>query len=80
MTAMSKAEILAELVHLGADERSQVFHRLCELQDDDLRRGVGPSTAEMKLLDEALIEYQQDNNPGTPWRTTLQRIRASRRL
>jgi len=75
---MSKAEILAELPLLKAEERSQVFQRLCELQEEDLRHGIGPSPKEKQILDQALADFQRDGNPGTPWRETLRRIRASR--
>jgi hypothetical protein len=74
---MSNAEILAELPKLKAEERAQVFRRLCELQEQDLLRGVGPSEEEKKLLDEALAEFERDGNIGTPWREALQRIRSS---
>jgi hypothetical protein len=74
---MSKAEILAELANLKAEERSQVFQRLCELQEDDLLHGIGPKAEEKKLLDEALAEFQRDGNPGTPWREGVSRIRSS---
>jgi hypothetical protein len=74
---MSKAEILAELPKLKADERRQVFERLCELQEDDLLRGVGPTEEEKKLLDEALADFQRDGNPGTPWREVLREICSS---
>jgi hypothetical protein len=77
---MSKAEILAELPNLKAEERTQVFQRLCELQEDDLLHGVGPTAEEKKLLDEALAEFQRDGNPGTPWREVLRRIGSSSTL
>jgi hypothetical protein len=75
--AMSKAEILSELPNLKAEERDQVFQRLCELQEDDLLHGVGPTAKEKKLLDDALAEFQRDGNPGTPWRDVLRQIRSS---
>jgi hypothetical protein len=74
---MSKAEILAELPKLKAEERTQVFERLCQLQEDDLLNGVGPTAEEKNLLDEALAEYQRDGNRGTPWRQALQRLRSA---
>jgi hypothetical protein len=74
---MSKAEILAELPNLKAEERKQVFQRLCELQEDDLLHGLGPTAEEQKLLDEALAEFARDGNPGTPWREVLRRVHSS---
>ena len=74
---MSNAEIMAELPKLKAEERAEVFQRLCELQEQDLLRGVGPTEEEKKLLDQALGEFERDGNSGTPWREALQRIRSS---
>ena len=56
---MSKAEILAELPKLKAEDRSQVFQRLCELQERDLLQGVGPTAEETRLLDEALAQFYE---------------------
>jgi hypothetical protein len=74
---MSSAEILAELPKLKAEERNQVFQRLCELQEADLLRGVGPTDQEKRLLDEALAEFQRDGDVGRPWREVLRDIRSS---
>ena len=74
---MSKAEILAELPRLKAADRAQVFQRLCELQEQDLIEGVGPTEEEKKMLDEALAEFQRDRDQGKPWREVLREIRDS---
>jgi hypothetical protein len=74
---MSKADILAELPKLRTEERDQVMRRLCELQEEDIVRGPGPSAAEKKVLDDALAEFERDGNPGTPWRDVLQRLRSN---
>jgi hypothetical protein len=71
---MSKSEILEELPRLNAEERNQVFERLCELQEADLLRGAGPSENEKRILDEALAEFEADRDPGVPWREALQQI------
>ena len=76
---MSKAEIIAELPKLKAEERTEVFDRLCELRDQDLISGSGPTAEEKRLLDEALAEYQRDGDRGRPWREVLREIRSSRR-
>jgi len=75
---MSKAEILQELPKLKAEERTQVFERLCELQERDLLQGVGPTAEEKRLLDEALAQFERDRDRGTPWREVLRRIQTAR--
>ena len=77
---MSKAEILAELPKLKAEERSQLLDRLCELQENDLLQGIGPSADDRKLLDDALAEFERDGNPGRPWREVLQSVYSARKL
>lgn len=52
--AVSKAEILAELPKLTAEDRILVFERLCELQEKDLLQGIGPNAEERKPLDAVL--------------------------
>jgi hypothetical protein len=74
---MGKVEIIAELPQLHAEDRLQVFKRLCELQEDDLLRGIGPTVAEKKLLDEALAEFERDGHRGTPWTEVMRRVRGS---
>jgi hypothetical protein len=74
---MSNAEIMAELAKLKIEEREQIFQRLCELQEEELLRGIGPTEEEKKLLDQALAEFERDGNSGTPWREALRRVRAS---
>jgi hypothetical protein len=76
---MSKAEILAQLLNLNSEDRTQVFERLCELQEKDLMHGGGPTAIERKLLDDALAEFQREGDPGRPWREVLQSIRSSRK-
>ena len=76
---MSNAGILADLPKLKAEERTQVFERLCELQERDLLDGLGPTAEEKKLLDQALAEFERDGQPGEPWRDVLQRLQTSRR-
>ena len=75
---MSKAEILAELPKLKAEERTQVFERLCELQERDLLQGHGPTPEGKRLLDQALAEFERDGQRGEPWRDVLHRLQSSR--
>jgi hypothetical protein len=74
---MSNAEILAELPKLKAEERTQIFERLCQLQEQDLLNGVGPTESEKNLLDQELAEFERDGNVGEPWREVLHRIRSN---
>lgn len=76
---MSKAEILAQLPNLNPEDRTQVFERLCELQENDLVHGPGPSAEQRKILDDALAEFERDCDPGRPWREVLQAVRTSRK-
>jgi hypothetical protein len=75
---MGKAEILSELPKLEAEDRKQVFERLCQLEEEDLLNGVGPTDQEKKLLDQALLEYERDGDLGIPWRDALRQIRNSK--
>jgi hypothetical protein len=75
---MSKTEILAELSNLKAEERQQVFQRLCELQDEDLLHGAGPTLEEREMLDQALAEFTRDGDIGIPWRETMRQLRMAR--
>jgi hypothetical protein len=75
---MNKAEILAELPKLKAEERRQIYQRLCELQEQDLLKGSGPSEEEKILLDEALAEYAKDGDKGRPWREVVGDLRTRR--
>ena len=75
---MSKAEILAELPKLKAEERRQIYQRLCELQEQDLLTGSEPSEEEKRLLDSALAEYEKDHDRGRPWREVLADLRTGK--
>jgi hypothetical protein len=72
---VSKAEILAELPGLKPEDRQSVLERLCELQENDLLEGRGPSAQERDLLDAAFAEFERDGNPGRPWREVLRALR-----
>jgi hypothetical protein len=76
---MSKTEILDELATLSAEERREIFERLCDLQEQDLIAGGGPTPEEKAILDQALIEYERDPSAGSPWPVVEARIRASRK-
>lgn len=75
---MSSAEIIAELVKLNAEERRQVYERLCQMQEEDLLRGAGPTDEEKRILDQALAEYEKDGDKGRPWRQVLGELRSGK--
>jgi hypothetical protein len=75
---MSKDEIIAALPGLTTEDRDEIFQRLCFLQEQDLLRGIGPTSREKKLLDDELAKFDQDGHRGTPWREAMRQIRASR--
>ncbi len=72
---MSKLEILQELPKLKPDERREIMDRICELEEDDLVQGHGPSTQEKSLLDRELEDYRKDGNPGSTWEEVEKRLR-----
>ena len=51
-----------------AEERRQIYQRLCELQEQDLLNGAAPSDNEKNLIDAALAEYERDGDRGRPCR------------
>ncbi len=61
---------------LNPEDRSQVFQRLCELQDDDLLHGAGPSIEEKEMPDAALTQFERDGTIGTPWREAIRRLQS----
>jgi hypothetical protein len=76
---MSKTQILEELPRLTVSDRSQLFARLAELHEADLLAAGAPTPAERQALDEAFAEFEQDRNPGEPWRDVFREIRKPRR-
>jgi hypothetical protein len=71
---MNHVEILAELPKLRYEERQEIFERLCELQDEDLIHGRGPTESEKKLLDAELEKFEKDGDIGAPWDEVESRI------
>jgi hypothetical protein len=72
---MSTSQIIAELPNLQPEDRRKIYQRLCELQEQDLLNGAGPSEEEKKLLDAALAEYATDHDRGRPSRDVLTGLR-----
>ena len=71
---MSKAEILAELPKLTAEDRDDILNQLWSLEEQDaLRRG--PSAQEKALLDAELADCAANPNAGSPWVEVQARLR-----
>ena len=67
---MSKAEILAELPKLSAEERGEILEHLWRLEET-----AGPSAAEQALLNEAQAAYDANPHAGAPWSEVEARLR-----
>jgi hypothetical protein len=67
---MSKAEILAELPKLSAQERSEIFDQLWRLEE-----AAGPTEREAALLNEAQARYDANPDAGAPWSEVETRLR-----
>ena len=75
---MSKSEILEELPKLKADERREIFERICEMEELALLNGSEPSAEEKALLDRELEEYRANPEAGSSWTEVEARLRKSR--
>lgn len=71
---MSKAEILAELSNLKADELAEVQVKLDELAGEAWIDGGKLSDADRTDLDAALADYQKNPDAGSPWDEVKARI------
>lgn len=67
---MSKAEILAELPKLSAQDRGEILDQLWRLEES-----AGPSEAEKALLNEAQTAYEANPSAGAPWSEVESRLR-----
>jgi hypothetical protein len=71
---MSKAEILAELPNLKADELAEVQARLDELLGETWLDDGELSDADKTALDASLADYQESPDAGSPWQEVKARI------
>jgi hypothetical protein len=76
---MSKAEILAELPKLTAEELAEVQARLDELAGETWLDGGELSDTDKVVLDAALAEYKKNPDGGSSWQEVEARIRAKLR-
>lgn len=67
---MSKAEILAELPKLSAQDRSDILSRLWQLEE-----ASPPSEHEQQLLREEQAAYEKNPDAGAPWSEVEARLR-----
>ncbi|MFA6543229.1 MAG: hypothetical protein WCS99_02310 [Limisphaerales bacterium] len=71
---MSKADILAELPKLTADDRTEILDQLWSLEEKDaLQRG--PSREEKALLDAELADFAANPGTGNSWTEVQARLR-----
>lgn len=71
---MSKADILAELPKLTADDRTEILDQLWSLEEKDaLQRG--PSREEKALLDAELADFAANPGAGNSWTEVQARLR-----
>ncbi len=75
---MSKSEILEELPKLRADERREIFDRICEMEELALLNGSEPTVEEKAMLDRELEEYRANPEAGSSWDEVEARLRKSR--
>ncbi len=67
---MSKAEIMAELPRLSAQDRAEILERLWSLEE-----AAGPTDREKSLLNEAQAEYDAAPSAGSLWSDVERRLR-----
>jgi putative addiction module component (TIGR02574 family) len=67
---MSKAEILAELPKLSAQDRGEILEQLWRLEE-----AAGATEKEKALLNEAQADYEANPDAGAPWSEVEPRLR-----
>lgn len=67
---MSKAEILAALPKLSAEDRGEILEQLWHLEE-----AAGPTQNERALLNEAQAAYDANPDAGAPWAEAEARLR-----
>ena len=73
---MGKAEIIAQLQHLSAEERAEVQAKLDELAGDAWQDRGELSDADKKSLDTALAAYEKSPEAGSAWDQAKARIQS----
>jgi hypothetical protein len=67
---MSKAEILAELPKLSAQDRSEILAQLWRLEETS-----GATEREKAVLNDAQVSYDANPEAGAPWSEVEARLR-----
>jgi hypothetical protein len=70
VSAVSKAEIIAQLPKLSAQVRSEILEQLWRLEE-----AAGPTLREKALLDEAQSDYDANLVASAPWSELEARLR-----
>ena len=74
---MSKADILLQLPKLTSEERDEIRLKLVEIDHTSWLEVDDPLTsAERAILEERLLRYRNDPEPGSSWEEVEGRIRA----
>jgi len=73
---MSKAEIIAALPRLSAEDRAEVQAKLDELAGDAWHERAELSDADKQVLDATIAEYEKSPDAGSPWDDVRSRIQA----
>lgn len=76
---MSKADILAELPTLKAEELAEVQAKLDELAGEVWLDDGELTDTDKTALDAALADYQKNPEAGSPWEQVKARIQAKLR-
>jgi hypothetical protein len=76
---MSKAEILAELSNLSAEDRADVQAKLDELAGNAWQDRGELADSEKRTLDDALSAYERSPDAGSSWDDVKSRIQAKLR-
>ena len=71
---MSKAEIIGQLPKLKPNERREILDRICELEEQDLLNGVGPTSEERALLDREFEDYRRNPEARSTWEEVEARL------
>lgn len=76
---MSKAEIIAQLPHLSAEELAEVQAKLDELAGDTWQDRGELTDADKQNLDAALAEYEKSPDTGSSWDEVKARVQTKLR-